>query len=125
MMASAMDAAVSPATAMEIGRVGGLACLNLEWLWTRYEDPGPIYQKIAELSDEKATRRMQELYGEPVKDELIGRRIEEIKAGGGRELRLPHAPTRRAVCEGHPGRRTRHPRDPGHRGLGRARLEPL
>ena len=90
MMASAMDAAVSPATAVEIGRVGGLACLNLEGLWTRYEDPEPIYAEIAELSDEKATRRMQELYGEPVKEELIGRRIEEIKAGGRRELRVDH-----------------------------------
>jgi IMP dehydrogenase len=82
MMASAMDAAVSPATAIEIGRVGGLACLNLEGLWTRYEDPEPIYDEISSLPDEKATRRIQELYAEPVKDELIGRRIEEIRAGG-------------------------------------------
>ena len=82
MMASAMDAAVSPSTAVEIGRVGGLACLNLEGLWTRYDDPEPIYDEIAALPDEKATRRMQELYAEPMKDELLGRRIEEIKAGG-------------------------------------------
>src|SRR3990172_7397107 len=83
MMASAMDAAVSPATAIEIGRLGGLACLNLEGLWTRYEDPQPIYDEIASLPDEKATRRMQELYAEPIKPELMGKRIEEIKAGGG------------------------------------------
>ena len=82
MMASAMDAAVSPATAIEIGRLGGLACLNLEGLWTRYEDPEPVYEEIASLPDEKATRRMQELYREPVKDELIERRIAEVKAGG-------------------------------------------
>jgi IMP dehydrogenase len=82
MMASAMDAAVSPTTAVEIGGLGGLACLNLEGLWTRYEDPDPIYQEIAELPDEKATRRMQELYAEPLKEELVGRRIEEIKQGG-------------------------------------------
>ena len=82
MMASAMDAAVSPATAIAIGRLGGLACLNLEGLWTRYEDPDPIYEEIASLPDEKSTRRMQELYAEPIKDDLIGRRIEEIKAGG-------------------------------------------
>ncbi|MGZ4150704.1 MAG: GuaB3 family IMP dehydrogenase-related protein, partial [Actinomycetota bacterium] len=82
MMASAMDAAVGPATAIEIGRLGGLACLNLEGLWTRYEDPEPIYDEIASLPDEKATRRMQELYQEPIKEELIGRRIQEIKAGG-------------------------------------------
>ena len=82
MMASAMDASVSPATAAEIGRIGGLACLNLEGLHTRYEDPIPVYDEIAGLPDEKATRRMQELYAEPIKEELIGRRIEEIRAGG-------------------------------------------
>jgi IMP dehydrogenase len=82
MMASAMDAGVSPGTAVLIGQLGGLACLNLEGVWTRYEDPEPIYEEIAELDDDKATRRMQELYKEPVKEELLGRRIEEIKAGG-------------------------------------------
>jgi IMP dehydrogenase len=82
MMAAAMDAAVSPATAIEIGRLGGLACLNLEGLWTRYEDPEPIYEEIASLPDEKATRRMQELYMEPVKDELIVARIRQMKEAG-------------------------------------------
>ena len=82
MMASAMDAGVSPETAVLIGQLGGLACLNLEGVWTRYEDPEPIYEEIAELDDDKATRRMQELYKEPVKEELLGRRIEEIKAAG-------------------------------------------
>jgi len=82
MMASAMDAVVSPATAIAIGRLGGLACLNLEGLWTRHEDPEPIYEEIASLPDEKATGRMQELYREPVKEELIDRRIREIKDGG-------------------------------------------
>jgi IMP dehydrogenase len=81
MMASAMDAGVSPQTAVSIGQLGGLACLNLEGLWTRYEDPESIYEEIVGLSDDKATRRMQELYKEPVKPELLGRRIEEIKAG--------------------------------------------
>jgi IMP dehydrogenase len=82
LMASAMDAAVSPATAVEIGRLGGLACLNLEGLWTRYEDPEPVYEEIASLPDEKATRRMQELYREPIREELIGRRIHEIVDAG-------------------------------------------
>jgi IMP dehydrogenase len=82
MMASAMDASVSPQTAVLVGQLGGLACLNLEGMWTRYEDPEPIYEEIADLSDDKATRRMQELYKEPVKPELLGSRIEEIKAGG-------------------------------------------
>src|SRR5947208_10468160 len=65
MLASAMDGVVSPATAIEIGKLGGLAVLNLEGLWTRYEDPESIFDEIAALSDEKATRRMQELYREP------------------------------------------------------------
>ncbi len=82
MMASAMDGVVSPASAVEIGRLGGLACLNLEGLWTRYADPEPVLEEIASLPPEKATRRMQELYQEPLKPELIGTRIEEINAGG-------------------------------------------
>ena len=82
MMASAMDGVVSPATAIEIGNLGGLACLNLEGLWTKYEHPEPIYEEIASLEPEKATRRMQELYQEPLKPELIGRRIEEISRAG-------------------------------------------
>jgi IMP dehydrogenase len=82
MMASAMDAAVSPATAIAVGKLGGLACLNLEGLWTRYEDPEPVYEEIASLPDEKATRRMQEIYLEPLKPELIGKRIREIKDAG-------------------------------------------
>src|SRR4029453_19005644 len=82
MMASAMDAGVSPATAVRIGRLGGLACLNLEGLWTRYEDPEPVYEEIGTLPDEKATGRMQELYREPLKDELVERRIREIKEAG-------------------------------------------
>jgi IMP dehydrogenase len=82
MMAAAMDAAVSPATAVLVGSLGGLACLNLEGLWTRYEDPESVYDEIASLPDEKATRRMQDLYREPLKEELIGRRIQEIKEGG-------------------------------------------
>src|SRR5438874_10506814 len=82
LMASAMDDVVSPATATEIGRLGGLAVLNLEGLWTRYQDPEPLFDEIAALPDDKATRRMQELYQEPIKEELIGRRIREIKEAG-------------------------------------------
>ncbi len=82
MMASAMDSAVSPATAKEIGRLGGLAVLNLEGLWTRYEDPTPVYEEIASLPKEKATRRMQELYLQPVDPELITRRVAEMKEAG-------------------------------------------
>jgi len=82
MLASAMDGVVSPATAVEIGRVGGGGVLNLEGLQTRYEDPDPVFDEIAALPDEKATRRMQELYAEPIKDELIVKRIREVKEGG-------------------------------------------
>lgn len=82
LLASAMDGVVSPATAIEIGRLGGAGVLNLEGLWTRYEDPEPALTEIATLPAEKATQRMQELYSEPVKQELITARIKEIKAGG-------------------------------------------
>jgi IMP dehydrogenase len=82
LMASAMDAIVSPQTAVQIGKLGGLAVLNLEGLQTRYEDPEPILDEIANLPDDKATRQMQELYKEPIKEELVGRRIREIKEGG-------------------------------------------
>ena len=82
MLASAMDSAVSPATAAEVGRLGGLAVLNLEGLWTRYEDPMPYFEEIAALPPEKATRRMQEIYLEPIKRDLIGQRIAEIKETG-------------------------------------------
>ena len=82
LVAAAMDGVVSPRTAIEVGQLGGLACLNLEGLWTRYEDPEPLFEEIAEVSAEKATRRMQEIYAEPINDELIGARIREIKRSG-------------------------------------------
>jgi len=82
MMGSAMDGAISPETAIKIGRLGGLAVLNLEGLWARYEDPEPLFEEIAGLDDEKATLRMQEIYLAPPEPDLIGRRVEEIKAAG-------------------------------------------
>ena len=82
MLASAMDSAVSPQTAVAIGKLGGLGVLNLEGLWTRYEDPTAAFEEIASLPAEKATRRMQEIYLEPIKPDLIGQRIKEMKAGG-------------------------------------------
>ncbi|GBD85236.1 putative oxidoreductase/MSMEI_1564 [bacterium BMS3Abin02] len=83
MLGSAMDSAISPATAKEISRLGGLGVLNLEGLWTRHEDPMPLFEEIATLSSSTATRRMQEIYAEPIKRELIGRRIEEMRTSGG------------------------------------------
>ena len=82
MMAAAMDGTVSPATAIEIGRLGGQAVLNLEGLWTRYDDPEQAYERIASAEPEKATRTIQEVYAEPIKEELIGRRVQEIKDAG-------------------------------------------
>ena len=82
LLASAMDGVVSPETAGVIGNLGGLAVLNLEGIWCRYEDPDERLQEISEAPVEKATRMMQEIYAEPVKPELIGRRVEEIKAMG-------------------------------------------
>jgi len=82
LMASAMDGVVSPATAGTVGRLGGLAVLNLEGIWTRFEDADAQLERIAGLPKELATREMQDIYAEPIKPELITRRIEEIKAEG-------------------------------------------
>src|SRR3954470_10661717 len=82
LMASAMDGVVSPATAIAIGQLGGVGVLNLEGLWTRYDDPEPLLDEIAKLDTDKATLRMQEIYAEPIKEELVGRRITEIKEAG-------------------------------------------
>jgi len=84
LMAAAMDGVVSPATAIAVGRLGGVGVLNLEGIWTRYADADAeaVLDEIASLSPEKATRRMQELYAEPVKPELVTRRIAEINDSG-------------------------------------------
>ena len=79
LLASAMDSVVSPQVAIELGKLGAIGVLNLEGLWTRYEDPEPIYEEIASLPQEKATERMQEIYKEPIKPELITERVKEIK----------------------------------------------
>ena len=63
MMGSAMDSAISPATAAQIGRLGGLAVLNLEGLWTRYEDPEPYFEEIAELPGTRRTPYAGDLPG--------------------------------------------------------------
>src|SRR5215211_4278100 len=82
LLASAMDGVVSPETAGIIGRLGGLAVLNLEGIWTRYEDAGERLAEIARAPTDEATARMQEIYREPVKRELIARRIREVKDAG-------------------------------------------
>jgi len=82
LMGAAMDGVMSPATAIEIGQLGGVGVLNLEGLWTRYEDPEPLFDEIAHLDAEKATARMQQMYAEPIKPELISARIREIRDAG-------------------------------------------
>jgi IMP dehydrogenase len=77
------DATMSPATVIELGRLGGLGVLNIEGLWTRYEDPTKILAELAELEPgREATRRLQEVYAEPIRPDLIGERIRELRAGG-------------------------------------------
>ena len=82
-LASAMDGVVDPAFAVTMGKLGGLAVLNLEGIQTRYADPAPQLDAIASFDREDATRKMQEIYAaEDVKPELITQRIREIKDGG-------------------------------------------
>ena len=82
LLAAAMDGVVSPATAIELGQMGGLGVLNLEGIWTRYEDADALLERIATFDKAEATREMQKIYAEPIKPELIGKRIKEIKDAG-------------------------------------------
>jgi IMP dehydrogenase len=85
-IAAPMDSVMSPDTAIAFGRLGGLGVLDLEGLWTRYEDPQKVLDEIAGLANETSspavTRRMQELYQAPVQPELISSRLAEIRAAG-------------------------------------------
>lgn len=81
-LASAMDGVTSPKTAIEMSRLGGVGVLNLEGLWTRYEDPDSVLDEISKLPEDKATLRMQEIYQEPIKETLVVERIREIKDAG-------------------------------------------
>src|SRR4051794_29576447 len=82
LLASAMDGVVSPRTASIVGKLGGLAVLNLEGVFTRYEDAEAELERIAQLPREQATAEMQTIYQEPVKEELVAQRIREIKEQG-------------------------------------------
>jgi IMP dehydrogenase len=81
-LAAPMDSVVSPATAIEIGRLGGLGVLDLDGLWTRYDDPEPLLAEIADLAPERVTPRLQEIYSAAIRPDLIASRIAEIRAGG-------------------------------------------
>ena len=82
LLAAPMDSVVSPDTAIAIGKLGGLGVLNLEGLWTRYDDPRIPLGEIASMPDKHATRRMQEIYSAPIRPELIKERIKQIRDSG-------------------------------------------
>src|SRR6201995_2460839 len=77
------DATMSPATAVELGRLGGLGVLNAEGLWTRYEDPTKILEELASLDEAaEATKCLQEIYSEPIRPELSAKRVKTMRDGG-------------------------------------------
>src|SRR5215213_7698560 len=82
LLGSAMDGVVSPATAIKLGQLGGLGVLNLEGIFTRYQNAEAQLERIAKLPKDKATAGMQEIYSQPVEPRLIAQRIEEIKSRG-------------------------------------------
>ncbi len=82
MMASAMDGAVSPRFATLMHEMGGLGVLNAEGLYTRYQDPYSVLEEITSMPQGEVTQFLQQVYAEPVKEELIARRVEEIKQSG-------------------------------------------
>src|SRR5699024_2743641 len=81
-----MDSVMSPATAIQLGQLGGMGVLNLEGLWTRYEDPQPVLDEIAALKSQtfspENTARLQQLYAAPIQPDLISARLEEIREAG-------------------------------------------
>jgi IMP dehydrogenase len=82
LVAAPMDGVVSPQTAVMIGRLGGLGVLDLEGLWTRWDDPEPLLAELAELPEGAAAARMRELYAKPVEPDLITARVKEIRDSG-------------------------------------------
>ncbi|MDR0782160.1 MAG: GuaB3 family IMP dehydrogenase-related protein [Propionibacteriaceae bacterium] len=83
LMAAPMDSVMSPSTVIDVGRLGGLGVLNLEGLWTRYVDPEPIFEELARITDPTAAiRRLQAVYAEPIRPELIEARLAQIRAAG-------------------------------------------
>ncbi|MBG6069616.1 GuaB3 family IMP dehydrogenase-related protein [Micromonospora ureilytica] len=78
------DATMSPSSAVRLGQLGGLGVLNVEGLWTRYENPTKVLEELAGLDEEaRATKRLQEVYAEPIRPDLIAERVRELRAGGG------------------------------------------
>ena len=81
-MASSMDGAVSPRFATLMHQMGGLGVLNAEGLYTRYEDPYSVLEEIISTPQEEVTQHLQQVYSEPIREELIGQRVQEIRESG-------------------------------------------
>ncbi|USQ78816.1 GuaB3 family IMP dehydrogenase-related protein [Ornithinimicrobium faecis] len=81
-IAAPMDSVVSPQTAIAMGQLGGLGVLDLEGLWTRYDDPTPYLEEIADLEMAASTARLRELYAAPIRPDLITQRLKEIRDAG-------------------------------------------
>ncbi len=96
-LASAMDAVVDPAFAGALARLGGLAVLNLEGVQTRFDDPDAVLERIATAADSDVQAVLAEAYQQPVREDLIARRIEEIHAAGSACGRGGHTGRRAAV----------------------------
>ncbi len=81
-VAAPMDSVMSPETAIALGNAGGLGVLNLEGLWTRYDDPAPLLEEVSGLHGDDATRRMQEIYRQPIDPGLITTRLKQMREAG-------------------------------------------
>ncbi len=83
LVASAMDGVMSPGTCVAVGRLGGLGVLDLEGLWTRYDDPEPLLEELAALpAGPQALARMREIYAAPVQADLITARVKQVRESG-------------------------------------------
>lgn len=81
-MAAPMDSVMSPKTAIDFGKLGGIGVLDLDGLWTRYEDADAVLEEIEQLDEEHSIARLQQIYSEPIKPELITARLQEIRQAG-------------------------------------------
>ena len=82
LIAAPMDSVMSPESAIAFGKLGGLPVLDLEGLWTRYDDPTSLLAEIASLDSAAATARLQQIYAEPIKPELITERLRQVREAG-------------------------------------------
>ncbi|CAN5260818.1 GuaB3 family IMP dehydrogenase-related protein [soil metagenome] len=82
-LGGATDSVTSPATAIRMAELGALGVLHLEGLWTRHVDPEPLLAEVAQLPADRVTARLREVYAQPVVPELIAKRIQQMKSGGG------------------------------------------